>query len=85
MEAPWTGTHNVLAIGKCSTESWMNAAFRITKNGEMFATAGKIGPVEFNANGIGVGEDYKNTKITDTIVNSKNILGKIVKLGGGNS
>ena len=42
------GAVNAMAIGKCSEQTWHNAAFRVTTSGEMYAVKGKIGSCKFH-------------------------------------
>lgn len=74
--------------GTSSGSRWVILAgtdFGVTQGGALYATSGKIGPVTFNSSGIGIGSDYRGTRITADTVNSKNILGSVYKLGGASS
>jgi hypothetical protein len=59
--------------------------FGITQSGALYATSGKIGPVQFNSSGIGIGATYSGTKITSTSMNTKDITTNSIRMGGGNS
>jgi hypothetical protein len=45
----------------------------IRPSGFCHFTEGEIGPIEFNASGIGVGADFKGTKITQSTINTATV------------
>jgi hypothetical protein len=74
--------------GTSSGSRWVILAgndFGITQGGALYAASGKIGPVQFNSSGIGIGATYSGTKITSTSMNTKDITTNSIRMGGGNS
>ncbi|MEE1084294.1 MAG: hypothetical protein UH850_11275 [Paludibacteraceae bacterium] len=59
MQTAGNGALNALAIGKANENTWGQAAFRVTVDGEVYATAGKIGGFSIENSNLRWRESYR--------------------------